>query len=259
MQLIDTHSHLYLPEFENDRDAVVERAVKNSVTKLLMPNIDIHSVDAMLSSENKYKGICYSMIGLHPTSVKEDYLFQLERLEEAATQHKFLAVGEIGIDLYWDKTFIKEQIFALKRQVELGIKLNLPVVIHSRESFPEVFEALKEFEGSGMRGVFHAFTGDISYAEKTIMMGFKLGIGGIVTFKNSGIDSVIKEIGIEHIILETDSPYLAPSPFRGKRNESAYIAIINRKISEIFNIEIEEAAYKTFTNSIELFNIPVNE
>jgi TatD DNase family protein len=255
MQLIDTHTHLYLPEFDYDRDEVVERAAADRVVKLLMPNIDIHSVDAMISCENNYKGICYSMIGLHPTSVKEDYLHQLDIIEEKADQNNFIAIGEIGIDLYWDKTFVKEQITAFKRQVILSLKYDLPLVVHSRESFPVVFESLREFEGSGIHGVFHAFSGDISYAEKAVKMGFKLGIGGIITFKNSGLDAVVRKIGIEHIILETDSPYLAPVPHRGKRNESAYISIINKKIAEIFSIEIEAAADKTFSNSIELFKI----
>jgi TatD DNase family protein len=255
MQLIDTHTHLYLPEFDNDRDEVVERAAADRVVKLLMPNIDIHSVDAMISCENNYKGICYSMIGLHPTSVKEDYLRQLDIIEEKADQNNFIAIGEIGIDLYWDKTFVKEQITAFKRQVILSLKYDLPLVVHSRESFPVVFESLREFEGSGIRGVFHAFSGDISYAEKAVKMGFKLGIGGIITFKNSGLDAIVRKIGIEHIILETDSPYLAPVPYRGRRNESAYISIINKKIAEIFSIDIEIAAAKTFSNSIELFQI----
>jgi TatD DNase family protein len=259
MQLIDTHTHLYLPEFDNDRDEAVHRAVENNVVKLLMPNIDIHSLDSMLSSEKKYTGICHSMIGLHPTSVGEDWLHQIDMLEEKASQHSFVAIGEIGIDLYWDKTFIKEQTAAFKRQIQFGLNCNLPVVIHSRESFTEVFEALKEFKGSGIRGVFHAFTGDISYAEKAINMGFMLGIGGIVTFKNSGLDNVVKEIGIEHLILETDSPYLAPTPFRGKRNESSNISLINKKIAEIVELAEEEVAAKTFSNSIKLFKLKVNE
>jgi TatD DNase family protein len=255
MQLIDTHTHLYLPEFDSDRDEMVKRSYENGVVKLLMPNIDINSVDSMLSAEKAYPGICYSMIGLHPTSVKEDYLRQLDILEDKAEHFPFIAVGEIGIDLYWDKTFIKEQIITFKRQINLGLKHNLPVVIHSRESFPEVFEALKEFEGSGITGVFHAFTGDFATADKAISLGFKLGIGGIVTFKNSGLDTVVRKVGIDNIILETDSPYLAPVPHRGKRNESAYIAIINRKIAEIFSIGIEETAAKTWSNSIELFKL----
>jgi TatD DNase family protein len=257
MQLIDTHTHIYLPEFDNDRDEVIKRSVDAGVVKLLMPNIDIHSVDVMISSEKRYPGICYSMIGLHPTSVKEDYMSQLEIIEEIATRHPFIAIGEIGIDLYWDKTFLNEQIFAFKRQILLGLKYNLPVVIHSRDSFPVVFEALKEFEGSGLRGVFHAFTGDIPDAEKAVMMGFKLGIGGIVTFKNSGLETVVKEIGINHIILETDSPYLSPAPFRGKRNESAYISLINKKIAGIFSIDENEAASITYNNSTDLFNLSV--
>jgi TatD DNase family protein len=255
MQLIDTHTHIYLPEFDNDRDEAVQRAVEHNVVKLLMPNIDIHSLDSMLASEKRYSGICYSMIGLHPTSVGENWLYQLDMLEEKASQHSFIAIGEIGIDLYWDKTFIKEQITAFKRQIKFGLKYDLPVVIHSRESFAEVFEALNEFKGSGIRGVFHAFTGNISHAEKAINMGFMLGIGGIVTFKNSGLDKVVKEVGIDHLILETDSPYLAPTPFRGKRNESSYISLINKKIAEIFEVGEEIVAARTFSNSIELFKL----
>jgi TatD DNase family protein len=255
MQLIDTHTHLYLPEFNNDRDDVVKRAVENNVIKLLMPNIDINSVDAMLSCEKRYWRICYSMIGLHPTSVKKDYGYQLDILEEKVMEHNFIAVGEIGIDLYWDKTFLKEQITAFKRQIILGLKYNLPVVIHSRDSFQEVFNALQEFEGSKIRGVFHAFTGDISIAKKAIDMGFKLGIGGIVTFKNSGLDTVVKELGIDNIILETDSPYLAPTPNRGKRNESSFVALINNKIADILNIDPEKSATITYANSLELFNL----
>jgi TatD DNase family protein len=256
MQLIDTHTHLYLPEFDHDRDDVVKRAVENNVVGLLMPNIDISSVDKMISCEKRYGRICYSMIGLHPTSVKKDYADQLDILEEKVTQNIFVAVGEIGIDLYWDKTFIKEQITAFKKQIELSLSLEIPAVIHSRESFPEVFDALKDFKGTKLKGVFHAFTGDISIAGKAVSMGFKLGIGGIVTFKNSGLDSVVKEIGLENIILETDSPYLAPAPFRGKRNESSYLALINNKIAEILNIDPEKSAEVTYSNSSELFNLP---
>lgn len=255
MQLIDTHTHLYLPEFDNDRDEAVKRAIESNVVKLLMPNIDINSIDSMISAEERYKGICYSMIGLHPGSVKEDYLSQLDKIEKTAEERPFIAIGEIGIDLYWDKSFIKEQIIVFKRQILLGLKYNLPVVIHSRESFPEVFEALREFEGSNITGVFHAFTGDIIDAEKAVSMGFKLGIGGIVTFKNSGLESVVREIGIEHLILETDSPYLAPTPLRGKRNESAFIPLINNKIAGIFGLDPEESASRTFMNSVELFKM----
>jgi TatD DNase family protein len=259
IRFIDTHAHLYLQEFDNDRDEVVKRALDNNVVKLFMPNIDINSVDDMISCEERYPGICYPMIGLHPTSVRQDYLSQLDTIEEKASQHSFIAIGEIGIDLYWDKTFIEEQKTALKRQIMLSLKYNLPVVIHSRESFPVVFDLLEEFRGSDIRGVFHAFSGDISIAEKAIMIGFKIGIGGIVTFKNSGLETVVKGIGLEHIVIETDSPYLAPAPNRGKRNESAYVSLISKKISEITGADYETVALKTYSNSIELFRMAENE
>jgi TatD DNase family protein len=255
MQLIDTHTHLYLPEFDTDRDEAVNRAVSNGVVKMLMPNIDIHSVDRMLSAGNRYAGICHPMVGLHPTSVKEDYLSQLDHLETLFPKYKYVAIGEIGIDLYWDKTFLNEQLTALRRQVIFAIDKGLPVVIHSRDSFPEVFSILNEFEGKGLKGVFHAFSGNLKDAEKAIRMGFKLGIGGIVTFKNSGLDKVVKETGPENLILESDSPYLAPVPFRGKRNESSYICIINKKLAEIFGMSEEEVASVTFANSTGLFNL----
>jgi TatD DNase family protein len=255
MQLIDTHTHLYLPEFDADRDETVNRAKGSGVVKMLLPNIDIDSVNRMLSVCNSYPEICVPMIGLHPTSVREDYLTQLDTLENHYQKNKFVAVGEIGIDLYWDKTFIKEQIITFRRQIIFALEKELPVVVHSRDSFPEVFSVLDEFAGKGLKGVLHAFTGSIRYAEKAISMGFKLGIGGIVTFKNSGLDAVVKEAGAENIILETDSPYLAPVPFRGKRNESSYICIINKKLSEVFGKSEEEVASITYSNSIQLFNL----
>jgi TatD DNase family protein len=255
MQFIDTHTHLYLPEFDADRDDAVARALSKGVSKMLLPNIDIQSVNSMLSAVIRYSGICYPMVGLHPTSVKEDYQSQLEKLEIIFTKHKFIAIGEIGIDLFWDRTFLNEQIIAFRRQIFFALNNGLPVVIHSRDSFPEVFSVLYEFEGKGLKGVLHAFTGSIDDAGKAISMGFKLGIGGIVTFKNSGLDKVVREIDPENLILETDSPYLAPVPFRGKRNESAYICIINKKLAEIYGMSEEEIASITYTNSIQLFNL----
>ena len=255
MQFIDTHTHLYLPEFDADRDDAVQRALDTGVIKMLMPNIDYQSVDQMISVENRYKDICHSMLGLHPTSVRNDYPSQLKNLESQAKKRKFIAVGEIGIDLYWDKSHLKEQITVFKRQVAFAIELRLPIVIHARDSFPEVFEALKEFKGRVLTGVFHAFSGNIQDAEQAVGMGFMLGIGGIVTFKNSGLDKVIKGIGKDNLIMETDSPYLAPAPFRGKRNESSYICIINKKLAEIFEVSEEEISSITFRNSTRLFNI----
>ncbi len=255
MHLIDTHTHLYLPEFDSDRDETVNRAVSCGVAKMLMPNIDVGSVNRMISAAARYPGICFPMLGLHPTSVKEDYILQLDELELLFTKHKFIAIGEIGIDLYWDKTFIKEQIEALRRQIDFALIKELPVVIHSRDSFPEVFSILEEYEGKGLKGVMHAFTGSKKDAERATDLGLKLGIGGIVTFKNSGLDRVITGTSPENIILETDSPYLAPVPHRGKRNESSYICIINKKLAEIYGMSEEDVARITFANSSKLFNI----
>jgi TatD DNase family protein len=255
MQLIDTHTHLYLPEFDPDRAEVVRRAVDSGIVKLLMPNIDVNSVDLMLSTAGNFPGICYPMIGLHPTYVKEDFLTHIEILEKIGNENKFIAVGEIGIDLYWDRAYLNQQLLAFRRQVAYAINSDLPVVVHSRESIAEVFSVLEEFEGRGLKGVLHAFTGNISAAKKAIGSGLKLGIGGIITFKNSGLENTIKEVGYDHIILETDSPYLAPVPYRGKRNESSYIRLINSKLAEIFGMSDEEMAAVTFTNSARLFNI----
>lgn len=255
MQLIDTHTHIYLPEFDTDREETIHRATQSGIVKMLMPNIDIHSFDAMMAVEKAFPGKCFSMTGLHPTSVKEDYVSQLEMLESLFDTHRFIAIGEIGIDLYWDKTFINEQLTAFRRQIEFALSKNLPVVIHSRDSFPEVFSVLDEFKGRNLTGVFHAFSGGITEAVKAVEMGFLLGIGGVVTFKNSGLDNVVKEIGPEKLILETDSPYLAPVPYRGKRNESSYICIINKKLADLFERSEEEIAAITYNNSTRLFKI----
>jgi TatD DNase family protein len=255
MQLIDTHTHLYLPEFDDDRDTVVENAVSSGVGKLLMPNIDTRSVDPMIAAENRYPAVCHSMIGLHPTSVKEDYLKQMEEIEKAIDKHRFIAIGEIGIDLYWDKTFLKEQISVFRHQLNIAVSRDLPVAIHSREAFAEIFSVLEEFKEKGLKGVFHAFTGDTNTAKRAVEMGFMLGIGGVVTFKNSGLAAVVREIGPEHLVMETDSPYLAPVPHRGKRNESSYICIINRKLAEIFDCGVEEIAEITTSNAKDLFKI----
>jgi TatD DNase family protein len=255
MQLTDTHTHLYLPEFDGDRDESVKNAVSSGVTKLLLPNIDTGSVGPMLSAVDRYKGICFPMAGLHPTSVKEDYRSQLEQIEGLIPENSFVAIGEIGIDLYWDKSYLTQQADAFRYQLELALKHGLPVAIHSRNAFTEIFRILEEFSGRGLRGVFHAFTGDTATAKKVIDMGFLLGIGGIVTFKNSGLDEVVGRIGASHLILETDSPYLAPVPHRGKRNESSYICIINRKLADIFNTDPLKIADITTANAAELFKI----
>ena len=252
MQFIDTHTHLYLPEFDDDRDSSVERAINKGVEKMLLPNIDVNSIDTMMSSVERYKGRCFPMLGLHPTSVKDDYAAQIEKMENLFSVNKFIAIGEIGIDLYWDKTYINEQIQAFKKQISFAATNNLPVVIHARDSFPEIFSALEELS-ENIKGIFHAFSGTSEYAQKAINMGFKLGVGGIVTFKNSGLEKVLQNVTPHDIVLETDSPYLAPVPFRGKRNESTYLTIINKKISDIYGIEEEKMAEITYQNSVELF------
>ena len=255
MQLIDTHTHLYCSAFNHDRDEMINRSVSAGVVKLLMPNEDIESIASLLAAAEKYKGICYPMIGLHPTSVKADYQEQLERLESIASDHKFIAIGEIGIDLHWDKTFIEEQTEAFCRQVAFAVDSGLPVVIHSRNSIGEVFSVLEKFKGSALKGVLHAYSADLKSAKKAVGMGLMIGIGGPITYKNSILGSICKAIGPQHIILETDSPYLTPVPYRGKRNESSYICIINRKLAEFLEMKEEETALITYENSCRLFNL----
>jgi len=255
MQLIDTHTHIYLPEFDTDRDEVIARAVSNDVVMLLMPNIDLHSFDIMLDVKERYPGICFPMTGLHPGSVRDNYRSQLDSILELSSGLTFIAVGEIGIDLYWDKTYIAEQIIAFREQVVFALKADLPLVIHSRDSIHEIFRVLEEFKGEKLRGVFHAFSGDVSDAERAVDMGFMIGIGGVITFKNSGLGEIVRAVGPDHIILETDSPYLAPVPYRGNRNESSWLPIINRKLAGILEKSEEETASITFTNSAELFRL----
>lgn len=255
MHLIDTHSHIYLSAFDSDRDEAIKRAVDKQVKTILLPNIDVKSIKAMHKLVETYPHICFPMIGLHATSVKEDYIEQLTKLKEQLEQNSYMAVGEIGIDLYWDKTFIKEQTEALLTQFQWAIDYHLPVVIHARESFNELFEAIRQFNHPNLTGVFHAFTGNREQGEKIIALGFKLGVGGIVTFKNAGLAEVIKELPMEALVLETDSPFLAPVPRRGKRNESSYLVYIAEKLSEIKGISLEEVAAITTMNAKELFGL----
>jgi TatD DNase family protein len=255
MQLIDTHTHIYLPEFDADRDEVVHRALSSGVSTLLMPNIDFSSIDPMIAAMHRYPGTCRPMLGLHPTSVKNNFREELEKILALWPAYDFVAVGEIGIDLYWDKTHIEQQIEAMHMQCNFALEKEVPVVVHSRDSFPEVFSVLGEYKGKGLKGVLHAFTGGMAEARKAIEMGFALGIGGISTFKNSGLAEVIKSVGPGNIVLETDSPYLAPVPYRGKRNESSYICIVNRKIAELCGMSEENVASVTTENAKIVFNI----
>ena len=255
MQLIDTHSHIFLPEFDSDRDEVIFNAKENGVEKILLPNVDDSTTERLMELVSKYPDYCLPMMGLHPTSVKENFREELEKVENWLTKRKFYAIGEIGIDLYWDKSFKQKQEEAFRSQIELAKKYNLPIVIHARESFDELFLIMSDVMDEKLNGVFHAFTGNDEQAKQIISWGFKIGIGGIVTFKNSGLDKVVNNIDINHMVLETDSPYLAPVPKRGKRNESAYINYIAQNISEIKGVSVEEVAKVTTQNAKEIFNL----
>ncbi|MCA1756103.1 MAG: TatD family hydrolase [Bacteroidales bacterium] len=255
MQLTDTHAHLYLPQFDDDREEAVLRALENGVTRILLPNIDAASVEPMLQLATHYPGICFPMIGLHPTSVKEDYREQLAAMKAWLEKEKFYAIGEVGIDLYWDKSKLKEQEEAFSYQVELSITNDLPLVIHCRESFNETVTILERYRGENIKGVFHAFSGTSEQAKKVINMGFLLGIGGVVTFKNGGIDKILAETGPSRLLTETDSPYLAPAPFRGKRNEPSMIRYTAEKIAEFCRLPLSEIAAITTGNAETLFKI----
>lgn len=257
MILIDTHTHLYLNAFNNDREEVVARALADGVKYMLLPNIDSTSVKDMHALCNRFPENCFPMMGLHPTSVKGNFREELKMVEDLLASNNYFGVGETGIDLYWDKTWYREQVEAFKRQIDLAIAYDLPLIIHARESFTEIFRVLENRDTGGLRGVFHCFTGDIGQAKRAIALDFKLGIGGVLTYKNSGLDQVVSEIGLNELILETDAPYLSPVPHRGKRNESAYVLHVAEKLSEILNISIEEVAEATTRNASELFNMNI--
>ncbi|MGB8357062.1 MAG: TatD family hydrolase [Bacteroidales bacterium] len=255
MQIIDTHCHIYLPEFDDDRREVVERSVRDGVRTILMPNIDSSSVAPMLAAEKSYPGICIPMMALHPTSVRENYLLELEGVEARLTEHKYYGIGETGIDLYWDKTFISEQLISFRRHLELAEYYGLPVVIHARESLEVIIKELKSFGAGRVEGVFHAFPGSVNEARQVVEMGFLIGVGGVITFRNSRLSDAVIEAGINTLVLETDAPYLAPVPHRGKRNESSYLTLVVDKLSELLAITPAEVADRTTSNAKRLFKI----
>jgi TatD DNase family protein len=256
MILADSHTHLYLEEFDEDRDEMIERALAKGVEYFFLPNIDKNSISPLRSLAGRYPQNIYPMMGLHPTSVKDDWEEQLEVIEGKLREGGFVAVGEIGIDLYRDKTYMKEQVEAFRHQVRLAKELDLPIVIHSRNSFDEIFEIMDDVYEPGLRGVFHCFTGGRRHVRKILgWEGFRLGIGGVLTFKNAGLDNVITKVGLEHLVLETDSPYLSPEPYRGKRNESANVYYVAERLAEIKNISIDEVAEVTTGNTLELFSV----
>lgn len=254
IMLIDTHSHIFSEEFSTDVDEVVERAVESGVKKIVLPNVDSSSIKNMLDLSDAYPNVCYPLIGLHPTSVKEDYEEELEIVSYWLKKRTFKGIGEIGIDLYWDSSFLDEQIFVFRQQLRWAKELNLPVVIHVRDSFDETFQVLEEEVDENLKGVFHSFTGSAEQAQKITSWGFKLGVNGIVTFKNGGLDKVLPHVDLKHLVLETDSPYLAPVPFRGKRNESAYLVNVQKKVADIYNVSENEVAQITTQNAYELFD-----
>jgi len=262
MQFTDTHTHLYLQEFTSDGDLLIQEAIEKGINRFFLPNIDSSSIEAMIALEIKYPENCFAMMGLHPCSVKENWKEELALVEKNLSQRKFVAVGEIGIDLYWDKTFINEQEGVFRRQIELANHYNVPVSIHSRskdtlsvESFESIYKILLETKKKQPCGVFHCFIGNAEQAERAVALGFYLGIGGVITFKNSGLDKTVAGIDLKHLVLETDAPYLAPVPFRGKRNLPVYLLKVAEKISEIKNISLEEVASVTTENSKTVFRI----
>ena len=250
---VDSHAHIYSEEFKADRQAVIEKALEAGVKKIYMPNVDHASIEPMLEAEEKYKGICIPMMGLHPCNVKKNFEKDLYEVEDWLKRRKFAAVGEIGIDLYWDTSLQAEQEEAFKIQVNLAKKYDLPIVIHCRNSFRETIELLKKIKSENQKGVFHCFSGNAEEANEVVELGFYMGIGGVTTFKNGGLDKVLSHASLEHLILETDCPYLAPVPYRGKRNEPSYIPLIAEKIGTIKNLTVEEVAAATTRNTQQLF------
>lgn len=257
MRLIDTHSHLFLEEFSEDLPQVIERARSAGITHIFMPNIDSTTIDSMLSVCNTYNDYCFPMIGLHPTSVNADYEKELEIVaRELKSFNKYIAIGEIGMDLYWDKTFLKEQQIALDKQINWALEYDLPVVIHCRDAFGYIYNVLEPYKNTSLKGVFHSFTGTDDEAARILeFSGFLIGINGVVTFKKSRLPEVLTKIPLEKIVLETDSPYLTPVPNRGKRNESAYVKDTLMKVSDIYRMSPEAVGRVTSENALKVFGM----
>ncbi|WP_340111215.1 TatD family hydrolase [Maribellus mangrovi] len=253
--LIDTHSHIYSEDFTQDRDEALQRAYDSGVKKIVLPNIDSGSIRHMLDLSDAYPHFCYPLMGLHPTSVDEDYEEELLAVEYWLEKRKFYGIGEIGIDLYWERKFKNEQINAFRHQLKLAKSKNLPVVIHVRNSFDETYKVVKEEQDGSLRGIFHCFTGSKKEAKKVVELGMFLGVGGVLTFKNSNLSDVLKKVDIKNLVLETDSPYLSPEPKRGKRNESAYLTYVAQKVADIYGLPLDEVAEITTANARKIFEI----
>jgi TatD DNase family protein len=255
MVLTDTHTHQYYQTDLQKRAGQMQRCFDNGVTRLFLPNVDSASIPMVFDLANTYPENCFAMLGLHPCDVKENWQDELKKIKEAIPNHKIYAIGEIGIDLYWDKTTLDIQIEAFKIQIGWAKELKLPIVIHCRNSFDEVFQVLKEEQDENLRGILHCFTGTLEQAHELIDMGFYLGIGGVVTYKNSGLDKVVAQIDLKHIVLETDSPYLTPVPFRGKPNESSYLTYVAEKVADLHQMPVEKVAEITTENSRMIFGV----
>jgi TatD DNase family protein len=255
INLTDTHTHLYAEEFDTDQENCIKAALQAGVQRFFLPHCDSSSTDRMLQLALKYPLNFFPMMGLHPCSVKENYKFELVHVEEWLSKHSFYAIGEIGIDLYWEQSYKNEQEIVLKKQIELSLEYGLPIVLHSRNSFNIIYSILSLYKNTSLNGIFHCFSGNTEQAKKIVDLGFFLGIGGVVTFKNSGLDEVVRNINLDHLVLETDAPYLAPVPFRGKRNQPAYLKIIAETIAKIKETDLKTVAEITTANSRKIFKI----
>jgi len=254
--MIDTHSHIYSEEFDTDHFEIIQRAKSVGIQHIILPNVDSESLPRMLKLESEFPGYCHAAIGLHPTSVNENFEAELKIVENELKSRNWIAVGEIGIDLYWDKTYYRQQVIALNQQIEWAIKLNLPVIIHIRDSFDETLQVMAQYQHSGLKGIFHSFTGTCEQAEKLLEYeGFMLGINGVITFKNSGLTTTLEKVPLSRLVLETDAPYLTPVPHRGKRNESSYIRLIAEKLSEIYKVPYYQIGNQTTENAMKIFRL----
>jgi len=254
MEFIDSHAHVYLPQFDNDLEDVIRMSKEAGIAKIFMPNVDLETIDSMLKTESKYPDYCIPMMGLHPCSVTAKNDKTLDTISEWLRKRPFAAIGEIGLDLYWDKVYYREQVKVLNKQLDWAHELKLPVVIHCRETMQETLELIEKRESQRLRGVFHCFIGSIEDARRVVNAGFYLGIGGVATFKNGGLENVIHEIELERILLETDAPYLTPEPFRGKRNDPSKVPYIARKIAKIKGCSVDSVAKVCTENTLSLFN-----
>jgi TatD DNase family protein len=253
--MIDTHCHLYTKEFKNDIDIVIQNAITAGVTRCFLPAIDKDSIDSMITLSKSYPDNCFLMAGLHPCSVKENYMEEIEAVKNVMQEYKVYGIGETGLDFYWDKTYVQQQYQALDIQIQLALEHDLPLILHTRDALQATIEIIKKYKHTALRGIFHCFGGSLEQAKEIIKTGFYMGIGGIVTYKNAGVAEVLKQVDMQHLVLETDAPYLTPVPFRGKRNESSYLKYIVEKIAEVKNVSVEEVEYITTTNAEKIFGV----